>query len=144
MTTVRRLLQIKGHTVWTAGPDDTIQTVLQIFADHNIGALPVVDGGMLVGIVSERDYVRKLCLQGKANLELPVREFMTEKVFFVRPDQTIEDCMALMTDKHIRHLPVLDDSRLIGIISIGDVVKEVISDREFIIQNLENYIAGRK
>jgi CBS domain-containing protein len=144
MTTVRRLLQIKGYSVWTVGPDDSISTVLQIFADHNIGALPVIEGDTLVGIVSERDYVRKLCLQGMANLELPVREFMTAKVFFVRPDQTIEDCMALMTDKHIRHLPVLEDSRLVGIISIGDVVKEVISDREFIIQNLENYIAGRK
>jgi len=144
MTAVRGILQNKGSEVWTVPPDETIGGALAIMAKHNVGALPVVEGGQLTGIISERDFARKVILEGKTSLDIPVREFMSEPVFFIRPDQTIDECMGLMTEKHVRHLPVLDGEQLAGIISIGDVVKEMISEREFTIQHLENYITGRK
>lgn len=116
---------------------------LQLMANKNIGAVLVVDKGNLVGIMSERDYARKVILHGKSSKDIRVREIMTEKVFYVRPEQTVEDCMALMTNRRIRHLPVIDDDRLIGVISIGDVVKAIIDHQEFMITQLENYIMGR-
>ncbi len=142
MTAVKQLLRNKGQTVWAIGPDDTVHTALQLMADKNIGALPVTKDNQLVGIFSERDYVRKVCLQGKVDLETRVGEFMTERVFTITPEHTIEQCMATMTEKHIRHLPVMSAGQLAGIISIGDVVKEVLSDREFTIRQLERYITG--
>jgi len=144
MPTVKRILQRKGSHVWTAGPQDPVSQALAELARHNIGALPVVDGGRVVGIFSERDFARKVSREGNVSLELPVQAFMSEPVYFIKPDQSIEECMALMTQKHIRHLPVLEGDDLVGVISIGDVVKEIITEREFIIQNLENYITGRK
>ena len=144
MTVVKQLLQNKGQSVWSVQPGDTIRSALQLMADKNVGALMVTANEQLVGIFSERDYVRKVCLQGKLDLDTPVSEFMTSHVFTITPESSIEECMALMTEKHIRHLPVLKEGRLAGIISIGDVVKEVISDRELMIQHLENYITGRK
>jgi CBS domain-containing protein len=111
-------------------------------AEKGIGALIVLDGNRVAGILSERDYARKVSLLGKSSKTTPVREIMTERVVYVRPDQTVEDCMALMTNKRIRHLPVLDGNQLAGVISIGDVVKAVISEQEFMITQLENYITG--
>lgn len=140
--TVRQILQNKGHTVWSIAPDASVYEALQLMAEKNIGALVVLEAGELVGIFSERDYARKVILKGKSSKDTPVREIMTPKVIYVRPNHTIEDCMALMTDKHIRHLPVLDNGRLVGIISIGDVVKAIISEQEFIIEQLESYITG--
>ena len=112
-------------------------------AEKNIGAVLVIDQGVLVGVLSERDYARKIILKGKRSVDTLVWEIMTTDVIFVNPEQTLEDCMALMTEKRIRHLPVFSDDELIGIISIGDVVKELISEKEFVIEQLENYIAGR-
>ena len=144
MTTVRQLLQMKGHDLWTISPKATVLDALKEMAERNVGALLVVEGDQLVGIFSERDYARYVVLEGRTAEDTRVSEIMTPRVVYVRPEQTLEDCMALMTDKHIRHLPVLDTDRLVGIISIGDVVKEIISDQEFTIRNLENYITGSK
>jgi CBS domain-containing protein len=142
MTTVAQLLQEKGGAVWTVAPQVTVYAALSLMAEKNVGALVVVEGARVVGILSERDYARKVILKGKFSKDILVREIMTDKVYFVHPGQTIEECMAVMTAERIRHLPVLEDDRLIGIISIGDVVRVVISDKEFLIKQLEHYITG--
>lgn len=142
MTTVQQLLQNKGSQVWTIGPEASMYEALELMAEKNIGALVVVDGDNLVGIMSERDYARKVALVGKTAQTTTVKDIMTDQVYCVRPEQTIEECMGLMTGKRIRHLPVLDDGKLAGVISIGDVVKAVISKQEFLIEQLENYIVG--
>jgi CBS domain-containing protein len=142
MKTVAQLLRSKTHGVLSISPDTAVFHALQLMADKNVGALLVLDGDNLVGIFSERDYARKIILVGKSSKETAVREIMSSHVLYVRPQQTIEDCMALMTDKHVRHLPVLEDERVIGVISIGDVVKGIISEQEFMIEQLQNYISG--
>ena len=142
MTTVKQLLQVKGPDIWTIAPDASLYDALKLMADKNVGALLVLDAGELAGIVSERDYARMVVLKDKSSLTTPVSEIMTKKVICVRLEQTIEDCMALMTDKRVRHLPVLMDDQLVGVVSIGDVVKAIISHQEFIIEQLENYIVG--
>lgn len=144
MDLVWQLLENKGHAVWTIGPDEMVFQALQLMADKDIGALVVLDGSEVVGIFSERDYARKMVLQGKDSTETPVREVMSSRVLYVRPEQSIEDCMALMTDKHIRHLPVIAGGKLVGLISIGDVVKAVISEQVFLITQLENYITSSR
>jgi CBS domain-containing protein len=145
MKTVKELLRVKGYQVWSIGPDATVYEALTLMAEKDVGALLVLDNaGQLVGILSERDYARKIVLKGKTSRETPVREIMTERVVWVRPDQTIEECMALMTNKRIRHLPVMEEGRLLGVISIGDVVKDIISEQEFMIAQLENYITGKR
>jgi len=144
MNSVRDILQSKGNEVWSIDPDSLIFDALKLMADKNIGALVVFDKGSVVGIFSERDYARKVFLQGKSSKETAVREAMTENVLFVRPSQTIEDCMALMSAKHVRHLPVMENDRLMGVISIGDVVKAVIAEKELIIEQLTNYITGNR
>lgn len=143
MKTVSQLLQGKGTQVWSIEPEALVIEALKLMAEKEVGALMVLGADQVVGIVSERDYARKVALQGKSSLTTPVREIMTEKVVYIRPDQTVNDCMALMTNKRIRHLPVMEGDRLVGVISIGDVVKAVISEQEFIISQLENYITGR-
>lgn len=143
MKTVNQLLQTKGYDVWTISPEASIYEALKLMASKNIGALPVLEAGKLVGIISERDYARKSVLNGPLSLDTPVREMMTAEVVCIRPEQTIEDCMALMTEKRTRHLPVLAEGRLIGLISIGDVVKNIIFEQEFLIKQLENYIVGK-
>lgn len=142
MKFVSQLLEAKGHTVWTITPDTSVFEALKRMADRNVGALLVVEGKKLAGIFSERDYARKVILKGKSSREIPVNEIMSTRVVFVRPNQTIDECMALMTEKRIRHLPVLQSEKLIGLISIGDVVKAVIGEQEFIIHQLENYVSG--
>ena len=140
MKTVQQLLESKRYSVVSVAPSSTVLDALQVMADKEIGAVIVIDDGHLVGIFSERDYARKVVLQNKSSKDTPVREIMTEKVVGVRPEQTIEDCMGLMTDKRIRHLPVLEHKKVIGVISIGDVVKEMLSEKELIIKQLESYI----
>lgn len=142
MTTVRDILKNKGNQVWTIGPDQTVFEALNLMAEREIGALVVVDDKRIIGMLSERDYARKVILKGKTSRETPVKDIMTSKVCYVAPERTVDECMALMTDKTIRHLPVLENEELSGIVSIGDVVKSMISEREFIIERLEAYIAG--
>lgn len=143
MKTVRELLRAKGYDIWSVAPDDSVYDALKLMADKNVGAVLVTKAGNLVGILSERDYARKVILKGRTAKDTPVREIMTEKVVYVRPDQTSDECMALMTNKRVRHLPVIENDQLIGIISIGDVVKAIMSHQEFMIEQLENYITGR-
>jgi CBS domain-containing protein len=143
MKTVQSLLQVKGNAVWTIAPNASVFEALKLMADKNVGALLVLEGGELAGVISERDYARKVVLRGRSSVDTPVRDIMTADVISVRPDQTVEECMALMTDRRIRHLPVMADGRLIGVISIGDVVKSIITDQGFMIEQLSSYIAGR-
>jgi CBS domain-containing protein len=142
MITVKDILQSKGHGVISITPETSVFEALKIMADKNVGALVVLDGETVAGIMSERDYARKVILHGKSSREMRVREIMTSRVYYVRPEQSVQDCMAQITDKHVRHLPVLDEDRLVGIISIGDVVKAIIADHESTIKLLENYITG--
>ena len=142
MATVRQVLKNKGYEIWSVAPQSTVYEALQVMSEKDVGALLVVDEGNLVGIFSERDYARKLILKGRFSKDTTVTELMTHEVLYVEPQSTIEDCMALMTAKHIRHLPVLEKERLIGIVTIGDVVKQIISDQEFTIQQLGTYITG--
>ncbi len=144
MRTVRSLLQAKGHAVWTIGPDATVYQALRVMADKNVGALLVLEGSELVGIISERDYARKVALRGQTAHSTFVQDIMSTNVTSIRPDQTVEECMALMTDRRIRHLPVVDDGRLEGVISIGDVVKSIITEQGFMIDQLTSYIVGRQ
>ena len=140
MKTVAQLLRAKPHGVLSVPPDTAVYRALQLMAERNVGALLVLDGETLVGIFSERDYARKVILVGKSSKETAVREIMSSHVLYVRPDQTIEDCMALMTDKRVRHLPVFDGEKLVGVVSIGDVVKAIIAEQSFVIEQLQNYI----
>lgn len=142
MTSVQQILRNKSSNVWTIGPRASVYEALELMAQRDIGAVPVVENGRLVGIFSERDYARKVALQGRASRSVTVGELMTTKVFYVKPEQSIEECMALMTDKHVRHLPVLADGQLIGIITIGDAVKSIIAEQEITIRSLKDYITG--
>jgi len=141
MKTVGDLMGAKGKLIWSVAPETTVLEALRLMADKEIGAVLVMLEERLVGIFSERDYARQVVLKGKASKDTPVRDVMTQRIVYVRPDQTVEDCMALMTDKRVRHLPVLDAGTLLGVLSIGDVVKAVISEKEFMIAQLENYIS---
>jgi CBS domain-containing protein len=142
MKTVADVLEVKGKNVLTIPSNITVFDALKTMADNNVGALIVLNGKEVVGLISERDYARKVILHGKSSREIPVSEIMTTDVHFVRLDQSIEECMEEMTDKRVRHLPVLDKDQLAGIISIGDVVKAIIDDRETTIKHLENYITS--
>ena len=142
MKSIRQLLQSKTRPLVHVGPGDSVHRALTLMAEHDVGALLVLDAGKLVGIFSERDYARKVALHGKSSRDTPIRDIMTEKVLYVTPDQTVTQCLAIMTEKHFRHLPVLDNNNVIGIISIGDLVKERISEQSFIIEQMERYIAG--
>lgn len=143
MKTVRQLLDAKAKDIWSVSPEASVFDAIEIMADKGIGALLVLEGDDLVGIMSERDYARKVILKGRSSRKTPVRDIMTEKVLFVAPNSSIEESMALMTEKRIRHLPVMDEGRLVGIFSSGDIIKAIISEQEFIIEQLENYIKGR-
>jgi CBS domain-containing protein len=128
--------------VETVAPSTSVFDAVKLMADKNIGALLVLEEQKIVGIVTERDYARKIVLMGRSSKETPVRDIMSSPVMYVRPDQTNEECMALMTDNRMRHLPVVDQGRLLGLISIGDLVKDIISEQKFIIERLEHYITG--
>jgi CBS domain-containing protein len=142
MYTVRQLLQEKGGQLWSVTPQATVYQALELMAAKNCGAVLVLDAQQLVGIFTERDYARKVVLKGKTSKTSTVGELMTTDVLYVGPDDTIENCMALMTQHRTRHLPVMENGRLAGLVSIGDIVKAVISDREFTIRELERYITG--
>jgi CBS domain-containing protein len=144
MATVWHLLNQKGRDVWSVNPDQTVLEALELMTDKGIGAVIVLENDKIVGIFSERDFARFSAKKGSLSLYVPVNELMTQAVFTVHPEQSIDECMALMTQKHIRHLPVVDKGQLVGLISIGDVVREVISQKEITIHSLENYIMGRE
>ena len=140
MKTVRQVLQSKGSTIFSIAPEASVFEALKLMAEKEIGALLVIEGGKLAGIISERDYARKVILHGKFSHDILVRDIMTEKVVTVHPSQTVDECMTLVTNKRVRHLPVMDGNQLIGVLSIGDLVKEVISEQQFVIKQLESYI----
>jgi CBS domain-containing protein len=142
MTTARHILEEKGHQVWSVHPGDKVYDAIKMMADKDVGSLVVLDGSKIVGIVTERHYARNVFLKGRASPQTRVDDIMERNVVFVGPDQSIEECMALMTAKRLRHLPVIEHGDLLGIVSIGDLVKSIISDREFVIEQLEHYIRG--
>jgi CBS domain-containing protein len=144
MKNVAQILKQKGDQIWSIGPDAMVYQALKLMADKDIGALLVLEGDQLVGVISERDYARKVILKGKSSLDTPVREIMTHQVVCVRPEQSVEECMGLMTQHRIRHLPVVAGGRLAGLVSIGDVVKASIDEKDFMIQQLESYITGSR
>ena len=142
MTTAQDILRFKGKTVHAVRPDDTVLAALGVMAEHDIGAVLVVEGDELLGILSERDYARKVALMGRASRDSPVRAIMTANVVCVPPSRTVEECMGLMTERRCRYLPVVENGRVIGLVSIGDLVKAMIDEQEFTINQLKNYIAG--
>jgi CBS domain-containing protein len=142
MRTVREILKVKGTEVWCVNPDATVFEALQRMAEKEVGALVVTEGVQVVGLVSERDYARKVALLGRSSPTTLVSEIMVSPVVYIHLDQPIEECMALMTEKRTRHLPVIDDGKLVGLISIGDIVKSIIADQQFTIEQLVRYISG--
>jgi CBS domain-containing protein len=144
MTTVRNILQSKGPEIWSVEPETLVMAALKLMDEKNIGALVVARGGSVLGILSERDYARKLVLKGRSSSDSTVQDLMTSSVITVTPEQSMDQCMDLMTSKRIRHLPVVENDKLVGLISIGDVVKAVISEKEFLVKQLENYITGAR
>ena len=143
MKSAAQVLKAKPRqTVETVAPSTSVFDAVKLMAEKNIGALLVLEQQKIVGIITERDYARKIVLMGRSSKETPVRDVMSFPVMYVRPDQSNEECMALMTDNRLRHLPVVDQGRLLGLISIGDLVKDIISEQKFIIEQLEHYIAG--
>jgi CBS domain-containing protein len=144
MATIRQLLDKKGHEVLSVEPDETVYDSIKKMADKNVGSLVVMEGDKLVGIMTERHYARNVFLKGRSSPTTPVRDIMETNVVFVRPDQSVEECMAIMTEKAVRHLPVIDQGNVVGIISIGDVVKDTISDQTFVIEQLVQFIHGTR
>lgn len=142
MKSIAQLLESKGDEIWSIGSDVSVFEALGIMADKDVGALLVVDDGKLAGIISERDYARKVILMGHTSRQTKVWEIMTPQVHYISPERTVADGLALMTDRHIRHLPVMDAGKLKGMVSIGDLVKEIIAEQRFEIEQLEQYIAG--
>jgi len=142
MLTAKDILNDKGRAVWSVQPTDTVLAALGVMAEHDIGAVLVMEGDKLVGLLSERDYARKVVLAGRSSKDSPVKDVMTVHIVCVSPERSIDECMALMTSKRLRHLPVIDHKRVIGIVSIGDLVKATIDDQQFTITQLQMYIAG--
>jgi len=140
--TVRDILKVKGTDVWCVEPDATVFDALQRMAEKEVGALVVTEGAQVVGLITEREYARKVVLQGRTSPTTLVKEIMISPVVYIHLDQAIEECMALMTEKRTRHLPVIENGKLVGLISIGDIVKSIISDQQFIIEQLVRYISG--
>lgn len=142
MTTIKQVLDSKGHDVLTVQPDDTVLHALELMASKNVGAVVVTENDAPMGILTERDYARSVILKGRSSSTTPVRDIMSSDVIFVEPEQTVDECMAIMTEKRFRHMPVLHDEKLVGIVSIGDLVKTIIDEQEFTIQQLRGYIGG--
>ena len=141
-TTARQLISDKGYEKYAVSPETMVYDAIKLMTEASVGALLVLEENKLVGIISERDYSRKVILESRSSHDTPVKEIMTSNVFTVTPDQTMEECMKIMSENHIRHLPVAEDGEPIGVLSVMDVVKNIISEKEFIIGQLENYISG--
>jgi CBS domain-containing protein len=142
MKKVNDVLKIKGRDVWSIGPDASVYDAIHLMTEKKVGALMVMEGTDLVGVISETDYTRKTVLKGRSSQKTAVKDIMTSRVLYVQPEQDIEECMVIMTEKRTRHLPVMDAGKLIGVISIGDAVKSVIDEQRFTIEQLERYITG--
>ena len=142
MALVLHVLQQKGHDVYSIGPAETVYDALKSMAEKDVGSLMVIEGDRIIGIITERHYARKVVLQGRTSPTTPVREIMETRVLYVRPERTVEECMAIVTRERVRHLPVMDNGQLVGIVSIGDLVKSIISEQKFIIEELIHFIAG--
>lgn len=142
MTTIRQLLREKGDKIYSVGPDSTVYDAIRKMADENIGSLVVMEGDKIVGIITERHYARNVVLKGRASPATRVRDIMETRVLYAQPDQSVEECMAIMTDRRVRHLPVIEHEKEIGLVSIGDLVKSIISDQKFTIDQLEHFIRG--
>ncbi|WP_161888104.1 CBS domain-containing protein [Pontibacter russatus] len=142
MGTVRHILQKKGSSAFSIDPNATVYRALELMVERDVGSLLVIDNGRFVGIFTERDYARKVMLKGKSSKDTFIHDIMSEHPISVTPDATVEECMSLMTQRYIRYLPVLEENELVGLISIGDIVKYIIEDQKFIIENLEHYITG--
>ena len=142
MQTIRDILKIKGTDVWCVEPDATVFDALQRMAEKEVGALVVTEGAQVVGLISEREYARKVVLEGRTSPTTLVNEIMISPVVYIHLDQAIEECMSLMTEKRTRHLPVIEDGKLVGLISIGDIVKSIIADQRFLIEQLVRYVSG--
>ena len=142
MTTVKEILGSKGNRVWSVSAESTVFEALELMAAKEIGAVPVLEGGKPIGILSERDYARKVILLGRDSRQTPVREIMTPDPVCIGPERTAQDCMAVMTESRVRHLPVMDDGQLVGLVSIGDLVKSIIADQKFTIEQLRHFITG--
>lgn len=142
MVTIKQVLDQKGHNFWSVGPEEPVIHALEVMAEKDIGALPVMEGKAVLGMFSERDYARKIVQFGHSSRDFTVREMMTEDVHFITPDKTLEDAMRLMTERKVRHLPVIEGDRIIGILSMRDVVDRLIYEQNLIIQDLEGYITG--
>lgn len=140
--TIKEILAAKGSQVWTVDANTSVFDALNLMAEKNIGSVAVLDGGRLAGMFTERDYARNLILKERSSRSTPIRDVMTRRVAVVNPVQTLDECMALMTEKHLRHLPVMEQGELVGILSIGDLVKATIEDQQFMIEQLVNYISG--
>lgn len=140
MKLIKHILNAKGQDTWTISPEEPVYQALQMMAEKNVGALVVMKDDQVIGIISERDYARKIILRGKSSRETLVREIMTSPAICVTSDKTVEQCLSLMTDKHIRHLPVVDDGKLVGVVSVGDLVKSIIGSQRELIRQLENFI----
>lgn len=142
MSTVKQLLEFKGHDIISIDPNQTVYEAIELLAARQIGALLVIENGKLVGLISERDYARKVILKGKSSRDTHVRDVMARELICVKPEMSVDECMALMTEKRVRHLPVIDNGALLGIVTIGDAVRQIISERDFTIQQLEKYIVS--
>ena len=142
MQTIRDILKVKGTDVWCIEPDATVFDALQRMAEKEVGALVVTESTQVVGLISEREYARKVVLQGRTSPTTLVKEIMITPVMYIHLDQAIEECMSLMTEKRTRHLPVIEDGKLVGLISIGDIVKSIIADQQFLIEQLVRYVSG--
>ena len=142
MDTIRQLLDKKGNEVWSIHPDNSVFDAIKMMADKQVGSLVVLEDDKIVGIITERHYARNVILKGKSSPETKVQDIMTSRVICTQPEQTVRECMAVMTEKRIRHLPVVDQMRLVGLVSIGDLVKSIIEDQEFTIEQLIHYIHG--
>ncbi len=142
MQTIRDILKVKGTDVWCVAPDATVFDALRRMAEKEVGALVVTEAAQVVGLISEREYARKVVLAGRTSPTTLVKEIMITPVMYIHLDQTIEECMSLMTEKRTRHLPVIEDGKLVGLISIGDIVKSIIADQQFLIEQLVRYVSG--
>ncbi|WP_198265078.1 CBS domain-containing protein [sulfur-oxidizing endosymbiont of Gigantopelta aegis] len=142
MITVGELLDSKGHSIWSAAPDDTVFEAIKLMDEKGVGALAVLNDGALVGMISERDYARRVILKGRSSKNTTVKDIMSTQVYYTFPSQTVDDCMVVMSERRIRHLPVLKGDELIGMVSVGDLIKDIIAEQKHMIEQLEHYIAG--